>query len=116
MAQSEQIRDAKVRYILERYLDKIKLEFAPAQVWVWGSRIYGEPDNYSDVDLIIVSERFQGIPFWKRRSLFREATGLSEDRNAEVVDVLCYTPEEFEERSASPTTVREAVRKGARVV
>ena len=109
------VRDSKVRYILDRYLGKIKSHFAPAQVWVWGSRVYGLPHEFSDVDMVIVSERFQGVPFWKRRQLFRDATGIAEDPSAEVVDVLCYTPAEFQDRSSSPTVVREAVRRGARV-
>jgi len=110
------IQDPKVRYILDHYLERIRQRFAPAQVWVWGSRVYGEPDEYSDVDMVVVSDKFRGIAFWKRRALFREATGIAEDPNAEVVDVLCYTPEEFAERASAPTVIREAIMKGARVV
>ena len=110
-----QIQDSDVRYILTQYLDRITREFAPAEVWVWGSRVYGEPDEYSDVDMVLVSDRFEGIPFWKRRALFRQVTGIADDPNAQVVDVLCYTRGEFQEKASSPTVVREAVQRGSRV-
>lgn len=110
------LRDSKVRYVLDRYLGTIRSHFAPAQVWVWGSRVHGRPHEFSDVDMVVVSERFAEVPFWKRRQLFRDETGIAEDPKAEVVDVLCYTPAEFEDRVSSPTIVREAIRTGARVV
>ncbi|MDI6736356.1 MAG: hypothetical protein QME42_09245 [bacterium] len=38
------------------------------------------------------------------------------NRNAEVVDALCYTPEEFERKKQEIGVVREAVEKGIRLV
>jgi predicted nucleotidyltransferase len=111
----DRLSDAKIRYILDNYLDTIRREFAPVQVWFWGSRVYGTPHDYSDVDMIVVSERFDSLPFYERRRLFRELTGIAEDPSAEVVDVLCYTPAEFEEKIGAPTIVREAIEKGTRV-
>jgi predicted nucleotidyltransferase len=107
--------DERVQYILDHYLDRIRERFAPAQVWVWGSRAYGHPHEYSDVDMILVSQRFAGLSFFDRRDLFREETGILDDPAAEVVDVLSYTTEEFDRKVAAPTIVREAVRKGIRV-
>ena len=112
---TQAIKDAKVRYILENYLEKIRAEFAPAEVWLFGSRIYGVPDQYSDVDMVLVSDRFRDVPFFDRRHLFRELIRMDWDRNAETVDVLCYTPEEFEQKRSAPTIIREAVEKGVRV-
>lgn len=109
------IADEKVQYILDNYPVKIHKEFGPAEVWLFGSRIHGEPDEYSDVDMVLVSDRFNDVRFLDSRQLFREVTGIAEDRNAEVVDVLCYTPEEFAELSSRPTVIREAVEKGVKV-
>lgn len=74
--------------------------------------MYGKPQEYSDIDVILVSERFWGMPHHERRWLFRRVTKLDQDPNAEVVDVPCYTPAEFEEKAGAPTIVREAVEKG----
>jgi uncharacterized protein len=82
---------------------------------MWGSRVYGTPDEYSDVDMVLVSPQFAGISFYERRKLFRRLMGLDSDPNAEVVDVLCYTPAEFAEKSSAPTIVREAVQKGVKL-
>lgn len=112
---TREITDPKVSYILDNYLALIRKEFAPAELWVWGSRVYGNPSEYSDVDMILVSPRFVDMGFYERRKLFRRIIGLDRDPNAEVVDILCYTPEEFEKKSNSPTIVREAVEKGIRL-
>ena len=109
------IKDTRVRYILDNYLDKIQQEFAPAEVWLFGSRIDGIPDEYSDIDMVLVSDRFKEVSFFTRRQMFRELIGIDWDHNAEEVDVLCYTHEEFTEFRSRPTIVREAVEKGIKV-
>lgn len=107
--------DKKVKYILDHYLDGIREQLEPSEVWIWGSRVYGTPDEFSDVDMIIVSERFEGLTFFQRRELFRQLTGVHKDLEAEVVDVLCYTPAEYAELLSQPTVVREAAEKGLKV-
>jgi hypothetical protein len=109
------IRDKKVNYIINNYLDKIKTLFNPQEIWVWGSRIYGTPTPYSDVDMIVVSPKFSQIRFLKRRSTFLRETGLLYDKKAEVVDALCYSPEEFERRRNTIGIVSEALVKGIRI-
>lgn len=109
------VHDEKVQYIIDHYIEMIRQKFSPAEVWAWGSRIYGHPHEYSDVDLVVVSPRFAGLSFFDRRDLFRQETGVADDPNAEVVDMLCYTPEEFAELRSRPTVIREAVEKGIRI-
>ncbi len=113
---SKKIKDKKVNYILENYLDKIKEIFAPKEIWLWGSRIYGHSDLYSDIDMIIVSDKFKRIRFLKRRSTFLKRTGLLYDKKAEAVDAICYTPEEFERKKNSLGLISEALKKGVRIV
>lgn len=107
--------DEKVKYILDHYLDRIREHLEPSEVWIWGSRVYGTPDEFSDIDMIIVSNRFEGQSFFQRRELFRRLIGVHKDPEAEVVDVLCYTPAEFAELRSQPTVVREAAEKGLKV-
>jgi len=75
----------------------------------------GHPDEYSDVDIIVVSPQSEGASFFERRGRFRKVTGAADDPNAEAVDALCYTPEEFAELRSGPTMIREAVERGIRV-
>lgn len=107
--------DARVRRFLEKYLDRLRELYDPVQLWVFGSRVQGEPDRGSDIDLLIVSERFREVPRDRRRSTFREQTGIFYDSSIGSVDPLCYTPEEFEHGKRAPCIIREAVRHGVRV-
>lgn len=109
------IKDKKVKYIIDNYLGKIKELYSPQEIWLWGSRIYGTPTPYSDVDMIIVSEKFGQIKFLKRRSTFLKETGLLYDKDAEVVDALCYSPEEFKKRRKAVGIVSEILAKGIKI-
>jgi len=113
---NKKIKDKKINYILKNYLNRIKETFDPKEIWLWGSRIYGHPDLYSDIDMIIVSDKFKRIRFLKRRSTFLKKTGLLYDKKAEVVDALCYTRKEFAKKKNSLGTVSEALSKGIRIV
>jgi len=108
--------DKKVSYFLNKYLARIKSIYAPDEMWLWGSRAYGSPGEYSDIDLIVVSEKFSDVKFTKRMYKFIESIGILQDRNAEVVDVLCYTPDEFARKKEQISIVNEAVKKGIRII
>jgi len=106
----------KVSYFLNKYLDRIKSVYAPDEMWLWGSRAYGSPGEYSDIDLIVVSTKFSDIKFTKRMYKFIESIGLLTDRNTEVVDVLCYTPDEFARKKGQISIVSEVLKKGIRII
>ncbi len=111
----KKIRDRKVNYVLKNYLSKIRELFNPKIILLWGSRIYGKPTPYSDIDMIIVSDKFKNIKFIKRRSTFLKETGLLYDRKAEVVDALCYSEDEFQKKRKSLSLISEAVIKGIEI-
>ncbi len=108
--------DKKVSDFLNKYLAKIISIYAPDEMWLWGSRAYGSPDEYSDIDLIVVSKEFLDLKFTKRMYRFIESIGLLKDRNAEVVDVLCYTPDEFARKKEQISIINEAIKKGIRII
>lgn len=112
----KKITDEKVNDFIRKYLDKIKKAYNPQQIWLWGSRAYGTPHEYSDIDLIVVSEAFAGERFIRRMPAFLRKLGLITDTSVEVVDVLCYTPEEFERKKSQISIVRSAVNKGIRIL
>lgn len=111
-----EINDEKVKYLLDNYLQKIKDLYAPEEVWLWGSRAYGTPNKYSDIDLIVVSDKFSKIKFIRRMCEFLSEIGLSLDRKAEIVDALCYTKEEFERKKQQGGVINEAIKKGIRLI
>jgi len=95
---------AQFRERLERHLS------GPVRVILFGSQATGRAGPESDVDLIIVSETFRG-----RSQVRRGAWVLEAWHSPEPVDVLCYTPEEFDRLRAQVSIVRVAMEEGVEV-
>ena len=92
---------------IKEFLKNLKKDFKINRVIFFGSRTGQDYLEYSDIDLVIVSEDFEGIDFTKRMSLMYNYWKSNYD-----VDFLCYTLKEFEKLSKMITIVREAVNKG----
>lgn len=101
------VRDPLVRRFAARYLPKLRRRYRPSLVLVFGSRARGEALVESDLDLIVVSDRFCGVPFLERIS-----TLLTELDIPFAVDLLCYTSEEFARKRRELGIVSLAVEKG----
>ncbi len=69
-------------------------------VYLFGSRARGTARPDSDIDLIIVSSAFTGMPVWKRWEVLGDA--LSEVM--EPIEVLSHSPEEFDARKNTPAS------------
>ncbi|MFQ6056111.1 MAG: nucleotidyltransferase domain-containing protein [Methanosarcinales archaeon] len=100
------IKDSKIKYIISNYLPKIKSLYSPKEIWFWGSRIYGNPNQYSDIDMIIVSDKFAEIRFIKRRSTFLKQTGY----------FMLFYQRIREKKKKSLGIVSEALSKGIRIL
>ena len=92
---------------LREFIGRVKEKFKPEKVLLFGSRARGEHLDDSDYDILIVSERFRGQEFKER---IIEAYGLI-DKPLNV-EILCYTPEEFERRSKELCIVKKAAEEG----
>ncbi len=88
----------------------ISEHYSPERIIFFGSRVKGTNLETSDIDMIIVSDKFSGIPFPQRISDFYTLLKISEN-----VDVICLSQDEFDERSNKITVVREAVREGIEI-
>lgn len=76
----------------------------------FGSRAGNKYTKYSDIDLIVISSKFKKIKSFKRAPVLRLKWKLDYP-----VDLLCYTPEEFEKKKKEPTIVKEAVENGIEI-
>jgi predicted nucleotidyltransferase len=103
--------DPEAQRFLDECLGAIRAAFAPETLIVFGSRVSGAPDEWSDIDIVLVSERFAGLRALDRLRTFRSL--IEPHRH---VDVLCLTPEEFSRRREGSTIVAEAVRTGVRII
>ncbi len=90
---------------LKEAIIKCFLPVKPKKIYLFGSFARGEADVYSDIDLIIVYET-------KKRFLKRlEELYLLWDL-PKAVDILAYTPEEFERLKKEGGFVAQAIKEG----
>lgn len=101
------VADPIVKRFAADYLPELRRRYDPELVLVFGSRARGDALADSDLDLLIVSERFRTLSFTER------ATAVLTDLDMSfAVDVLCYTPEEFRRKREELGTVQAAIEEG----
>ena len=86
----------KVQELIQDLVQKIVANYAPQKVILFGSYAYGEPDEDSDIDLLIIKDTDKRpIERWM------EVKQLLRDRNRRIsVSPLVYTRQEVESRLA----------------
>jgi predicted nucleotidyltransferase len=104
MAQAE---DRKLAAFVRDHLPTLRERLAPLRVIAFGSRVRGDALSTSDLDLILVSSWFASVPFLRRAAAILELLDYPAG-----LELLCYTPEEFEERSQELGIVRVALEQG----
>ncbi len=83
--------DQVVKRFIDNAVPLLKKEFHPVKILIFGSRVNGRPTPQSDLDIIVVSDAFTGIPL-----PLRMGKVLKIIRFERHVDIICYTPNEFE--------------------
>lgn len=89
---------------------KIKAQFKPAKILLFGSRATGTSWTYSDYDFIIISPAFKNTHWLDRISLT-----VKHWKSDRPIDILCYTPAEFEHKKKTSSIVKEAIKKGIEI-
>lgn|SRR3989338_2157079 len=89
------------------FVERVKHQFNPDAVLLFGSQATGKARVDSDYDILIVSEMFKGVKPHKRSTqAYRLHDGLF------ALEVVCLTPAEYADLKERPTIVREAARSG----
>ncbi|WP_202320528.1 nucleotidyltransferase domain-containing protein [Archaeoglobus neptunius] len=92
---------------VESFLKRINKKYRIKKAVIFGSSVREDFKKDSDIDLIIVSDIFEGLSPLKR------PVNLYLEWDLEYpVDFICFTPEEFERLSRRPSLVREALKEG----
>ena len=94
---------------LRRYLPLLRDQYQPERVILFGSLATGETWEWSDIDLVIVKETTQR--FLDR---IKEVLRLLQPRVG--VDILVYTPQEFEHLSRERAFVRTEIQSKGKVL
>lgn len=95
---------------LVRFLKRLKRELGVVEVYIFGSRAYGNPLLESDLDMIVVSEEFGKRSFIENMELLSRMWDGSF-----TIEMFPYTPEQLRRYAERKTVVSEALRKGIRI-
>lgn len=95
---------------LRTFKRELSYELPIQKMILFGSRVTGKPHRWSDIDLVIVSDKFKELKFRKRAAKMYDYWNLNYP-----VDFLCYTPEEFNKLKKQITIVKEAIREGIEI-
>lgn len=91
-------------------IKKFKKKIGVEKAWLYGSYARGEAGKHSDVDLILLSDKFKAKPFHERL----KGLWLKWTLNLPV-DFLCYTPEEFEKDKKRVSISSQAFKEGIEI-
>jgi predicted nucleotidyltransferase len=103
----DRITDRNVKDWIDSFLAVIKEKYSPEKILLFGSRARGDHLVDSDVDMIIVSKKFEGVNWLTR---IRDVSELWE--GLVPLEPLCYTPAEFQEKKSMIGIVSQAAREG----
>lgn len=95
---------------IEEAVRTFKARTGVETLYVFGSHVEGTADEHSDLDVLIIDPRFEGLRFFER------PVELYDDWPSRIpVDLLCFTPDEVEELRDRPSIVQEALERGVAV-
>ena len=74
---------------------------------LYGSYVNGSPDEWSDIDIAVISPDFEGVPLWERQRIISHATI---DRDPSLAPIG-YPSSEYH-NPGSHSFLREIIRTG----
>jgi len=84
----------KVLDIIKRFKNAIESKGIKInKLILYGSYAKGNPEHHSDIDLVVISEDFEGKGFWERIDILTDAIY----EVFEPIEAIAMTPEEWEQ-------------------
>lgn len=97
--------------LLSEAVSRLRREFDPCAVYLFGSHAEGRAGAWSDLDLLVVVPE-SGEDFYRRSArAHRALRGLGVPK-----DVMVYTADEFDSRAALPVSFERVVRDRGRLL
>ena len=101
------ITDKQVNKWIKNFKKKLIKNFEPEKIILFGSRARGDNLIESDIDLIIISKKFEELSWPKRLEKVSELwDGFI------TLEPLCYTPKEFKIKTKQLGIVHQAIKEG----
>lgn len=88
--------DREAKHIILEMVEKIKNDYRPDRIILFGSYAYGTPDRDSDIDLLIIKET-QDRPIDRRVNV---AGIVSDPKRLIPFETIVLTPDEVSQRIA----------------
>ena len=78
-----------VREIAQKYTNRVREEYAPKQIILFGSHVNGTPNEYSDIDIAVIFEKTgdEFLDTWTH--LVKLCRGISFDIEPHMLDETC---------------------------
>lgn len=93
--------------IVTTLIDKIKMQFQPQKIILFGSYAWGEPTEDSDIDLFLIMDSNL-----RRDERARQVRKIFSDRTFPL-DIIVYTPQEVQQSLARGNLfIKEILTKG----
>lgn len=84
-----------------------------SKIILFGSYANGTPDHESDIDLVIISNDFDGKNIFERANLTKEAEILTIKKFLIPLDILTLSNNEFETQSINGEIIYDSMKKAA---
>lgn len=94
---------------IQRLVEALRA-YQPERVYLFGSWARGEEDDLSDLDVVVIKRTT--LPFFERLREVAKALPLTEGG----VDVLVYTPDEFEAMQREGNAFAEMIAEEGRLI
>ena len=92
--------------VVKQFIKLLSLRIKVSGVYIFGSYVRGTWLRSSDIDLIIISPDFEGIPFLKRLDIVNEIQWKAGIRP--YIEVIPLTPSEFARKINESAVLRDA--------
>lgn len=97
-----------IKDVVNKFISLITNEFPVRSVYLFGSYANGNPGEYSDVDLAVVSDMFEGSRFFDKKKLNKYILQTSTD-----LEIHPFKTDDFTEDNPF---VKEIIRTGLKIM
>ena len=105
-------RDIELDEILKELTEKIKQRLNVKKIVLFGSYAYGQPHEWSDIDLLVVSKDFRGMDQLQRIGLLMD---IARQVKVDVdIEAIGFTPHEF--AAISPLSMLSVAKNKGKVI
>jgi predicted nucleotidyltransferase len=104
--------DKRVNQAIREYKDSLEqLGIRVKRIILYGSHALGNPKEWSDIDIVVISDNFKDMDLWERQVILGRAHG----KIREPIEALGYTEEEYKSKGRGTFIGDEVKIKGIEI-